>query len=444
MPESRSAFEHWVRAVGLPLHFPRLDAVEFGIPSVGKQADIDDRFYFGQPHEELIEAAIQSLAQPSLANLVPDGHGVTTLARYVYHRSASEASVRSLIPVSLSLEDLILDNDINALWTGLVERDVIVARKSGRYGNLLSLASALPADENTREHAAEKAFTSITQERIEEALDKAIEHAIVTSMVSEPWERIITRSFYADLIGAPNTATAELEKRRHQLHGLLVGGGDPAEVFAGTRLVGPWTDVMPELHAYNVRLSLQFDLSPSPIGRYYVSGEGERLTYAYTDALMAFATAVKNIDQRANARYMNWAYFLSPPAWTTFESQVVRRAERTDFPAYSQLDVFTILAVHFPRSTAGKKDRKDDLAAVLDSSLIDHADGRALTTMIGDLSLLLRRMDMRDLRFQLTRSYEGIFGVGLGLTELEEWREDVDRRLRALENQVRGLGERGS
>lgn len=111
MPDEISAFEHWIRAVGLPLQFPRLDAVDFA----PDQGEIDDRFYFGQPHEELVEAAIQSLAQPALANLVPDGHGVTTLARYVYHRSAAEASLRSLIPVSLTLEDLLDEADVREL-----------------------------------------------------------------------------------------------------------------------------------------------------------------------------------------------------------------------------------------------------------------------------------------------------------------------------------------
>lgn len=442
MPEAKSAFVHWVRAVGLPLQFPRLEAVEFGHLTAGLQAEFDDGFYFGQPHEELIEAAIQSLAQPSLANLVPDGHGITTLARYVYHRSAAAASLRSLIPVSLSLENLLLDEDLAKLSEKSTGNEDKKLPASGRYARLLSLAEALPEDEGERENAARIAFNSITVSRIEDALDAEIRRAILTSLVSEPWERIITRSVYADLIGAPTTATEQLEKRRRHLLGLLTNGGEADEVFTDTRLAGPWTAVMSELFDYNVRLSLQFDLSPSPVGRYYLADEGEQLTTAYVDALLNFASALKNIDQRVTLPYMNRAYFLSGPAWTAFESHVSRRAERTEFPPYSQLDLFTILAVHFPRSTAGKKDRKDDLAAVLDSSLIEHSDDRALSTMISDLSRRLRNMTMSDLRFQLTRSYEGIFGASLGLAELEEWREEVNRRLKALEGQVGLPGDR--
>jgi hypothetical protein len=450
MPEEISAFEHWVRAVGLPLHFPRLDEVEFTDDTARDPAESDDRFYFGQPHEELIETVIQSLAQSELVNLMPDGHGVTTLARYVYHRSSAEAANRSLIPVRFSLEDALNGETIQKLSEKYSDQNSGWTPARTRYAELLSLAGRIPMEEKAREDVAHAAFGSITINLVEESLSAAIKEAIVQSLVSNPWERIITRSVYAELVGARASATSALEERRRQLQGLLSDKGDKEELFRSIapELSQPWTTLMPELFKYNVRLSLQLDLSPSPIGRYYVDGEGERLTDAYTTALLNIASATKNIQQSSrdeSARdapaFMNCAFFMSPESFTTFQSQVTRlRGERTSFPPYSSLDVFTMLAVHFPRSTGGKRDRKDDLAAVLDSSLIEHKDDRALSTMIQGLSRRLHAMDMDDVRFQLTRSYEGIFGGGVGLEELKDWQTKVDERLAALEQETHAHG----
>src|SRR5207237_1291848 len=131
------------------------------------------------------------------------------------------------------------------------------------------------------------------------------------------------------------------------------------------------------------------------------------------------------------ASYLNRAFFLSDSAWTAFESQVSESTERAEFPPYSALDVFTILAVHFPRRTAGKKDRRDDLAAVLDSSTIPYADDKALSTMIEGLSDWLGRLEIGDVRFQLTEAGQGIWGLPRTISEIEEWQRKTDDRIEA-------------
>ncbi len=435
-------FERWLKAVGLASHFPRLDRVEFTIDDAMGRPD-DDRFYF-EAHEELIEAAIQSLAQNAIANLIPDGHGITTLARYVYHRSSREAALRSLIPVWISLEDLL----IAGLSQGKDEGDDRID-----YRALLRRAPGITTDPEAAEQQAKKAFAVVTIDRVEDAIQEAIQFAVIASLVSEPWERIIGRSTYADLVGAETTSADELEKHRRQLASLLQGGGNVLDILSGTDLSMPWTDLMSDLSAQaNVRLSLQFDLSPSPVGRYYLGHDltrdarplsnavptAERLTDGYLTGLENVAAAVKNVLQSApgGASFINRAFFLSPQAWSTFESQVTKRAETAVFPAFSALDVFTILAVHYRRGTGGKKDRKDELAAVLDSELIRYREGMALSTMVEALSERLRNMTSQDMRFQLSGSFQGMWALPRAETELREWQHGIEEKVEHLSTDV--------
>ncbi len=446
-------FAHWRKAVGLPPHFPRLDAVDFPVDSAGvPTAEFDDRFYFGQPHEELIEEAIQSLAQPALANLIPDGHGITTLARYVYRRSAAEASLRSLIPVSIVLENIIEEADIEKVEEAFEVKAPAGPLAGQRYFRLLGLANALPRSVDERERAAAMLFAPVTVSVLEDAIDTAIQDALVRSLVSEPWERILGRSYYAELVGADTAASEDLERTRRNLLGVLGDRGQSAELFDsfGTRLNENWTVLMPELQGQaNVRLSLQLDLSPSPVGRVFDEGEGEMLLPSYLGAIKNASAAVKNIEQRAwrvagerdlpmfaGRSYLHQVYFLSDMAWTAFETHVNERIEQTEFPAYSLLDAFTILAVHFPRKTAGKKDRQDDLATVLDSNTIPHKDDKALSTMMEDLSVWLASLKMIDVRFQLTHAWAGIWGTARALEALEEWRTRIDAEVKDLQASV--------
>lgn len=449
-------FAHWLKAVGLPSHFPRLDAVEFPVDATGAPtAEFDDRFYFGQPHEELIEEAIQSLAQPALANLIPDGHGITTLARYVYRRSAAEASLRSLIPVSIVLEDVIEEADIEKVEAAFGIKAPTGLLAGQRYFRLLRLAAALPRSSEERERAAAMLFEPVTVTVLQDAIDSAIQDALVRSLVSEPWERILGRSYYAELVGADTAASEDLERTRRNLLVVLGDRGQSAELFEsfGTRLNEEWTVLMPELQRQsNVRLSLQLDLSPSPIGRVYDQAGGEVLLPSYVSAIANASAAVKNIDQRAEhvakerdlpmlaeRSYLHHVYFLSDLAWTAFEAHVNERIEQTEFPAYSLLDAFTILAVHFPRKTAGKKDRQDDLATVLDSNTIPHKDDKALSTMMEDLSVWLTSLKMIDVRFQLTHAWAGIWGTARALEDLEEWRTRIDAEVKRLQAEVERL-----
>ncbi len=447
-----SGFDHWLKAVGLPTHFPRLDAVDFPVDATGAPTpEFDDRFYFGQPHEELIEAAIQSLAQPALANVIPDGHGITTLARYVHRRSAAEASLRALIPVSIVLEDVI-SNEVLAL----VEEKYAIDPPVGplaeqRYFRLLQLAASLPNDRKVRASVASEIFAPITISHLAEVISGAIQGAIVRSLVSEPWERIIGRSFYAELVGAPTSSAEDLEKSRRSLRAYLGDRDTVPELFTtlDTRLHEHWTVLMPELQRHaNVRLSIQFDLSPSPVGRYHSDGHGEQVAAAYLKAIENVAAAMKIIEQdsvRALAgtraswsgiSYLNVAYFLSDAAWTAFESNVAVGIEKTEFPAYTLLDVFTIMAVHFPRKTAGKKDRRDDLATVLDSNTIPYESTKSLSRMMEDLSSWFESLQMIDVRFQLTRAWSGIWGTPRALEDLEKWRQRMDLQVARLETEL--------
>jgi hypothetical protein len=324
--------------------------------------------------------------------------------------------------------------------------------RASRYQRLLELAAVLDElqDDKVRERAATDLFESVNVDRIQSVIEHAMHDSIVNSLIAEPWERIIGKALYADLLGSP-TASSDLAARRSEIRSFAAASHNRSEVFDrfGTRLTEPWTSLMSRLYAQaNVRLSLQLDLSPSPMGRYY-TGEVEQLTEGYEQALTEVRSALKNIDEDASRatpparggdpgglNFLNKVYFASHAGWTAYTAMVTEHVERTTFPAYSGLDVFTILAVHFPRRTAGKRDRKDDLAAVLDSRTIRYSPNKALSTMTQELASRLRDLKMDDLQFQLAEStFAGIWGSDRMSIELER----LKSRVTALEQAPGGF-----
>ncbi|HEV7721289.1 MAG TPA: hypothetical protein VGO60_08395 [Iamia sp.] len=438
---SFNALDHWLKAVGLAPHFPRLDRVGLsGEP--GSEVPIDDRFYFGQPHEELIEAAIGSLLRPGIANLAPTGHGITTLARYVYDKSVADAVKRSLVPVRFSLEDVLEPVSRELMAEVLEIADPAQAPEppdTDTYGRLLwaSIQAQKSGLEQAPKRLAQSLFGSVDKATVKRRVEDAITGAVVTSLVTEPWELVIGNGAYAALVGAPTNRAEDLVQARRALSALLRSGGDPVAAAEDqrARLGQPWPVLLRTLWAEGqVRLSIQLDLSPSPAGRSYRSSTGrEHLSKPYEKALRQVAAAIKNIDEETKDTPFNVALFLSVDALRTYESQVTKKPERREFPAYSSLDVFTILAVHFRRSTGGKKDRKDDLAAVLDSSLIAYEEGAALSTMTHKLRVELEQMRPENLRFQVSPGFSGIFGFHRSIDELEEWQRETDERLAEIE-----------
>jgi hypothetical protein len=427
-------FGYWLQAQGLPLDFPRLwpialdDVVDASDGQNGRTSD--DFFFFGQTHVDLIESAIRSTLQPRVVNLIPEGHGASTIARYVYDRCDRIAAERCLIPVRVSLEDLLTVEVESSDGEGVHRQ---------RYGQLLRMARDARENGN-HEEVAEEAFEDISADTLHDEFSRRIGDSIVESLLSEQWELATGRGFYAQLIGARSPSLEDLEHRRRQLRGvwssLRDADGSVCEVGlveglertveASPVVTLPWQELMEQLFDnFQIRLSLQVDLSPSPVGRYFAE-ERERYTYAYEEAIAEVSAVLKNIEEETG-NYLRIALFMAPGARQIFENDVNKGLEELRFPQYSELDMFTILAVHFPRHTGSKKDRKDDLASVLDSRLLHYENGKGLSTMIEDLRSRLLSMTAEEMRYQLSEAYQGIFRPPKNYLDLLEWQDQQEK-----------------
>lgn len=453
--ERTSPFIQWLKAVGLKETFPRLSPVDFHKPGAktGQTRVVEDDFYFG-PNEDLIEAAIKSSRQPRVANLFPDGHGISTIARYVYERCAFVAAERGIVAVRVSLEDLL------QIGQG------IGSGTSERYAKILELARA--AGPEGIEEASERAFAGVESGAIQEHIETRIKNEIVRSLLTEAWELATSENYYSSLIGAPQATTAALEERRRYLINFIEPDGALRStesihevVDDAPLLTRSWLETMEELHdRAGIRLSLQLDLSPSPLGRTSDANQ-EYYTQAYETALGESRAALKNIEEKTGA-YLSRSFFIGKEGLEILESDVPKGLETRSFAPYTELDAFTILAIHYPRSVAGKLDRPDELAAVFDSSLLQHSENKSLSRMAEDLSSRLKQIAPEDLRFQLTAKLQGVFGQYRGLEELaetieqqqrwqdahavwrsevDEWRTQVDDRLAAVEQGEHGPGQ---
>jgi hypothetical protein len=419
----------WLEAVGIGTEFPSLGELRWPAPDkdeYGRDIATEDskRWFLNRPHLLAVSKIYKSL-KSARAIVTRPGQGATTLARYLYQKAESDTLIRSSIPVLISLEDLI--NESYASVMRRAQQAITEARAtSGSYpfssmGPYVAaeLTEAQLAERESYEDETEQLkdaadlraaelFREINSALLKKHIEQSIETAVVRSLVSQPWELAMSRSNYRDILNAKSPQTSDLEERRYELARFVSQDpmNDAQKETLGRlapRLVPKDTrDLVAELNKLcGVRISLILDLSATPLGRFYISeDEGEHLTEAYRAVLNRVASAIKNIEQGGASQpsptlpsLLNKTYIMSEEAWIQFSQAEARQEDEViRFPSLRPIDLFAMLAHHYPTHQDESGRRAEALAAVVDSRFVQITDRRAIST-----EMALMRGDLRTI-----------------------------------------------
>jgi hypothetical protein len=438
-------FEAWREAVGFEEGFPRLRVLAEPAPpydAIGfeqQQPSADSRrFFLNAIHRESVAEIYQSMGSSARIVLTAPGHGATTLARLMYQIADRQALIRRAIPVLLSIEDLILP----ASYDSLVQRamDFAVQNHPGLaqrvfepWSKPVLTDSASPEErakavkEQLEDYLADLQdaadalgktyFGKITANYCVGRIEEAIRTAVVRSLASQRWDRVINRGLYRDILNCKDPNSGAFEAKRQELSQFIadrkISDAQWSQIRDKAPMLGDpdYQELIRQLQrGGNVRISLILDLSATPIGRVYLGEEaGEYNTTAYENLLLNFSKAVKNIEQKANAgpqpvlpSLLDKTYFLGRSAWNTFKADFAAQEEDIiNFPPYRPVDVFAMLAQHYPPHHDENGRRSEVLAAVLDSSFIEINPSIALSTELAIVESQLRDEieHERDLRY---------------------------------------------
>ena len=405
------AFALWREAVGFEDGFPRLRALREPAPRrdrFGHETPTRDsaKFFLNQMHREKLMDIRESLAGRSLVVTTAPGHGATTLARYLYLEAEKDAVVRKAIPVFTSLEDMLPEHDYTKL--AQMEFDLLSDLHS------LSRRHFCADPEEVMEAADEAAaqlFGKLTARRIAAQIESDVRLAVVRSLVLSRWEHVLSKSLYRDLLGTSIATDEAFEARRAELAPIVKGPVGDAQweliaSVAGQLGSEDYQAIIRELNREgNVRIRLMLDLSATPMGRQYlgdsrkdVDEHGEYPAQPYVDALKAVTKAVKNVEERSAGgpqptlpSLLDKAYFLNRQAWRQLDADFTKQVDSViDFPPYRAVDVFAMLAYHYPPSWDDHGGRVELLSAVLDSEFIEIGEDTALSTEMVLLECQLR------------------------------------------------------
>lgn len=411
-------FERWREAVGFGRSFPRLRALRHPCPdgpsggpapafgeaqrAAGEPPHEDARRHFASAvHLKETEEISQSLGSAAKVILTAPGHGATTLARWLFDQASAQAIIRRAIPVWVSLEDLLKESQ----YAHLVQRsyDRILAMHP-RIDQRQPTTAALSADEQENERdrlreqaddEAEKIFRPITPGTVTGHVQEAVRRGLVESLVTKEWERVLAKPVYREIIGAPTIGKEDLQNRRLALQ-LILANPDSAKREHLLREAAPilatddFVELAAEIHrASGIRISLFLDLSPSPAGRCYLDHEvGEYLTRPYLNVLRHFTKTLKNIEQAGAMgpqptlpALLDKTLFLSSTGWQAFQAHFADQdVDEMAFSPYRSIDLFAMLAHHYPPHDQDWGRRVEVLAAVLDSNHLKLTDRVALSS----------------------------------------------------------------
>ncbi len=446
-PKAEELFGDWRIAVGFAREFPRLGPLMHPWPernTLGQEQMTRDsrRFFLGKEQREVAREVYESLGSSRVVRTAP-GHGATTLARWVHDQAAQEAISRRMIPVLVSLEQIV-DMSYEQLADGekrfLVEMhgsDALGRRcfESDREGDEEAIDDLI---EGADERAATY-FSRITPTLCADTIEAYIRFAVVRSLATRPWERVFTRAQCRNLIGTSSGDPQAIEAQRMELGDVFERAGDISpplkssdDFWGGVASVSPslaredYHEILRDLNRWGrVRVSLMLDLSATPMGRQYLGREhGEHLTEPYMTVLKHVNKALKNIEQGAAGgpepimpSLLDTTFFLSTPAWSAFSAEFQAQEDQViDFPAYRPVDLFAILANHYPpESQQQAGGRVEVLAAVLDSEFLELNERTAISTEMVLLEQQLKHeLSSREgIAYHLRRSHApGELGEG--------------------------------
>ncbi len=438
--KAEELFGDWRIAVGFEREFPRLGPLMHPWPernSLGQEQMTRDsmRFFLGKEQREVAREVYESLGSSRVVRTAP-GHGATTLARWVHDQAAQEAISRRMIPVLVSLEQII-GTSYEQLADG--EKRFLVEQHGGdalgrRCFDTDRNDEEEEAIDDLIEAADERAathFSRITPTICAETIEAYIRFAVVRSLATRPWERVFTRAQCRNLIGTASGDPQAIEAQRLELADVFERAGDMSpplkssdDFWNGVASVSPslaredYHEILRDLNSWGrVRVSLMLDLSATPMGRQYLGREyGEHLTEPYMTVLKHVNKALKNIEQSAAGgpepimpSLLDTTFFLSRPAWSAFSAEFQAQEDQViDFPAFRPVDLFAILANHYPpESQQHTGGRVEVLAAVLDSEFLELNEKTAISTEMVLLEQQLKHeLSSRDgIAYHLRRSH---------------------------------------
>lgn len=415
----------WLEAVGIGAEFPSLGELRCPAPKkdeYGRDLATEDsrRWFLNRPHLLAVNEIYKSL-KSARAIVTRPGQGATTLARYLYMRAESDTLIRSSIPVLVSLEDLIDAPYAHLMRQGqeAITEALITSSNypfpSTTHPTYSSESALIAADyyeddiEELKDAADLRAatlFLGINSATLKKHIEQSIESAVVRSLVTQPWELAMSRTIYRDILKAKSPQTNHLKDRRYELarfvsEELLNDGQKLLLARTAPRLVpDDIRTLVAELNKdCNVRISLILDLSATPVGRFYIGeDEGEHLTEPYRAVLSRFAAAIKNIEQGGASQpaptlpsLLDKTFIMSEEAWIQFSQAEARQEDEViRFPALRPIDVFAMLAHHYPTHEDEWGRRAEALAAVVDSRFVQITERRAISTEMALLRAELR------------------------------------------------------
>lgn len=390
--------------------------------------------------------------------VVPVGHGATTLARWVVKRVEQDCLRMRMIPVLVSLDDL-LDNDhalakleeIHESSSGVVLLPPPVVPDYTQSSPYIQLAKDMrPLARRKRIKEAMVHVDEITRAALDHVLpqavlDDAIHAAVVRSLVTHPWERVIGDYRYGTLIGAAETDGASLRKRRGELQPIAdpaAGSIDWGALSVMSKILGDRGELAQVLSKNRIQVVVNLDLSCTHYGRLTVR-EAERgashdieTNWFKAFAVERFLTHLKDQDDQTGDLMSTWkaagdsvvsvTEFLSAGTNAAFQALYATAHGTMETTAFDPLDVFAVVAAHYPQKRTNS-DRPELVSAVMSTGVIEgvaRSPLLALTSMVHELEDVLTSWD--------------------SFTYHAQWPEfrDLPEQVQALEEKVVGMSQR--
>lgn len=221
--QEQDPFDTWLETVGFAKGFPRLRAFE---PSADSS-----KFFLTELHQNQVDEISESLGNAAIAIVTAPGHGATTLARYLFERAREESIIRRAIPVWVSIEDLVDATSYDAMVEEEYKTIAAVHEDCRDRGAATRAGGGEPNEDKRNElryeadNRARAVFAKVTVGAIQEAIQSAVRLGIVRSLVTRPWERVLQKVHYRDLIGATVATPSVFAARRLELTAVLENSG---------------------------------------------------------------------------------------------------------------------------------------------------------------------------------------------------------------------------
>lgn len=411
--ETNLPFDRWKNAVGLPPYFPRLKVLRF-------DGDLTEYPYLPEELQTKRSELLQRLQGPALRVTVPLGHGATTLARWVTYRVGTDCLQMRMVPVLISLDDLVDHRAALAVLTDIASKEDSPFTAPGpldleRTDSPLHIslpAGPKPLKGTARKRAMAPALDLANQVTeaalggidVDAVLDEATHAAVAWSLVEARWERVVGDYRYAALIGAEQTDPAAIATRVAELS-LVLGphtSGRPIdwEAVASFSPTLADADLLAEFMAENeLKVCVNLDLSCTRYGRLTVrdlaspSSSADVETPRFKDiAVETFLSRIKDMSDSGETLLARWnrdgakvvkvVPYLSPGLANHFQSLLRSSITEVDTAEFDELDVFAVLAAHYPLESTDQR-RPELVSSVFTAGLMEEFVQRklALTSM---------------------------------------------------------------